>query len=109
MASESLQTPAFYAEKLREYAKVLGSGNFVDAPAILDNLATDIDARKITGQMIDEGYKQLLNSVWREFCQEPWQSSILNDADTIITKGSPKFIEARRMQDDTIQPQTTCN
>lgn len=105
----ALQTPQYYAERLREYAQIFKLGNFHCPPTIFDQIAGKIQSGQVTREILNDAYKHLVDAVWQEFCEAPWQNDVLNDVDKIIKKGSPNIKDALQILNDTTEPQTTCN
>jgi hypothetical protein len=96
------------AAKLREYATILSAGAFVDAPNILNSIATRIERGEANEQVLKTTLAKLRESIWREFCDESWKKPILDQVDGILVKGSPSFATALSMLEETKGPIETC-
>jgi hypothetical protein len=106
--SNRLYSLSEIAAKLREYATILSAGAFVDAPNILNSIATTIERGEANEQMLQTTLAKLKESIWREFCDEPWKKPILEQVDGILMKGSPSFTTALSMLEEAKEPTVTC-
>jgi hypothetical protein len=96
------------ATKLREFAMVLSVGAFVDAPNILNSIANDIEKGQFDQQRLQMALEKVRESIWREFCDEPWKKPILEEVDAILAKGSPSFTAALSLLEEAKGPTETC-
>lgn len=109
MSATGLSDPHFYAQSLRENAKILRVGNFTNAAKILEDVANRIELDSLSSQFLEESYKGFEAAILQEYSKEKWELDIFNDVDAIITKGSPAFKDALRLLRNTVEPQTICN
>lgn len=96
------------ASKLREYAMVLSVGAFVDSPNILRSIATTLEKGGFNEQLRQTTLVKLRESIWREFCDEPWKKPLLEQVDSILLKGSPNFTAALTLLETGREPVETC-
>ena len=109
MNTSGLENPQYYAERLRDYAKILQVGKFVNPPNILNDVAARIESNLLTARSLNESYERLVAFVWEESSNRPWEADVLNDADAMIKKGLPKIMDALALLRSAVQPQTTCD
>ena len=108
LMSQGLSSLPQIAAKLREFATILSVGVFVDAPNILNNIATVIERGQATEQIFQQTLEKLKQSIWREFCDESWKRPILDQVDGILAKGSPTFTDALSILEKSVAPTQTC-